>query len=157
MIAMVLTSLIFFAIYIACVVKKYGVPASLSRSYFNLQHKHWFTVTMLVCFALMLIPCVESMPDMWKFVAFLTVESGFFIGVAPNLNEDLENKVHMTGAAVLAVGSQVMVYLLCPWLLLDWVCIVLVLVYDRKNIKFWVEMIGGAILYTALFFHYIVN
>ena len=112
---------------------------------------------MLVCFALMLIPCVESMPDMWKFVAFLTVESGFFIGVAPNLNEDLENKVHMTGAAVLAVGSQVMVYLLCPWLLLDWVCIVLVLVYDRKNIKFWVEMIGGAILYTALFFHYIVN
>lgn len=156
MIVFVLLSLVLFLIYIACVVKKYGVPPSLSRSYFSLQHKYWFTVTMFVCFALMLVPCVESMPDMWKFVAFITAASGFFIGAAPNLNEELENKVHMTGAIVLAIASQLMVWFLCPWFLICWICIVEILIRDGKNVKFWVEMVGGAILYAALLFHYIV-
>lgn len=140
--AIILTS------YVLAVCTRWGVPKSVSQSFFDIRNKWIFSAVMVVSFGLLVVPLMEAMPEAWQWSGFLTVAGGVLIGFAPNLKDTLEEKVHMTGAALLGVGSQTVVGVLMPWMLIAWVAWI-PFAFGEKRV-FWAEMIGGLTLMVAI-------
>ena len=105
-------------------------------------------MVMTVSFGLLFNPMMIVLPEIWQWLGFITVAGGILIGFAPNLNDELEEKVHMTGAVIIGAGSQGIVILLNPIILLLW--ILWLLFIQRKERVFIAEMIGGICLYISL-------
>lgn len=147
---MIILSLSFMLAYITGMVYCYGTPESLSSTWFNIAHKWIFSFIIVVAFGLIMAPMIEMLDNDYKMYGFLTSASGMMIGVAANLSEEISRKVHMTSAVILAICSQVVVGCMYSPLLFFWSICFIPLLLDRGHIKFWVEMIGGALLYVTL-------
>lgn len=149
--ALIISSFIILVSYVIAVCKRWGMPKSVSRTYFDIKRKYIFSLVMFVSFGLIIVPLLEALPEAYKIFGFLTCAGGFFVGAAPNLNEQMEHKVHMSGAITLAVASQVCVGVIEPKLLWAWVASIPILLIYRNSIAFWVEMFGGTLLYISLY------
>lgn len=146
---LVLISLFILTSYTVAVCCRWGVPKSLSRTFFSIKNKWIFSAVVSVCFCLIFNPLINILPMMWQWLGFLTVGGGLLIAFAPNLNDELEEQVHMTGAIIMGLASLMIVAVLCPWLLLIWI-LWIPFAFDEKRV-FWAEIIGGAILFMAMF------
>lgn len=137
--------------YVVAVCKRWGVPASISQSWFDIKRKWIFSAVMVVSFGLLLVPLMELLGDMWQWLGFLTVAGGLLIAFAPNLDDDMEEKVHMTGAVMMGLASQGVVLVLFPlalglWLLWGYYWYI----SGYKKGVFIAEVIGGACLYLSV-------
>lgn len=146
-----LLSMVILISYVIAVCKRWGVPASISQSWFDIKRKWIFSVVVAVCLGLMFNPLMMVLPDIWQWIGFLMVAGGLLVAFAPNLSDDMEEKVHMTGAIIMGVASQVIVVVQCPLLLMVW------LLWGHywylsgyKKGVFWAEMIGGFALYVCI-------
>lgn len=146
---LVLTSMIILASYIVAVCAIWGVPESVSQTFFSIGNKWIFSAVVAVSVALLFQPMVEALPVGSEFLAFLTCAGGVMVAFAPNLNDVMEYAVHMTGAVVLGLASQIAVLLICPMALVFWLLAFLVLEFPEKRV-FIAEIIGGAALYLSL-------
>lgn len=91
---------------------------------------------------------MDILPEMWQWLGFLTVVGGLFVAFAPNLEDDLEEQVHMTGAIILGLSSQFSVAVIFPQVLGLWILFLVFL--PLKERIFFAEMIGGVILFSAM-------
>ena len=102
---LLLVSIVSFVLYIGFVFIKYGVPASISESYYLLPtkvgHIVFFTWTVLVALPLMVYG-VSVSPDVSKFAIFYCGVFLIFVGTAAQFKEDFVRKYHFIFAGVCA-------------------------------------------------------
>lgn len=133
MITLTIISALLIATYtVAVCIKCKGIPYSISETYYKIEHKTWFGVTMILTAGLLMPAILQKTPDSYQFTAFLACAGMIMTGIAPNFREGIEKKIHTSGAVLCLVFSQVWVGLICPWMLLVWV---LYLVYTAIGIK----------------------
>lgn len=121
MTALIIISALLIAAYtVAVCIKCKGIPYSISETYYKINHKFWFGVTMVLTACLLMPAILEVTSDSYQFTAFLACAGMIATGVAPNFREGIEKKFHTSGAVLCLVFSQVWVGLTLPWMLLLW-------------------------------------
>lgn len=112
-----IVSFLIFATYNTAIVWKYGMPSSLSDTFYILQNQKkglgYLFTGMMWTMAFTLVPAWVEISDAiggWEsnltFLAFLAAASIVFVGSAPAFrNVGIENKVHMISAKLCAVFS----------------------------------------------------
>lgn len=166
MTTLIILSALCIASYTAAVcIKLGGVPASISTTFYKLEHKLWFGATMWLTAGLLMPAILESTPGWYQFSAFLACIGMMFVGVAPNFREGLDRPVHITGVILCILFSQVWVLLTCPWVLLVWFGYLAYTAWGMKKYwkgnfisaylltkpMFWVEIMALLATYVTLF------
>lgn len=165
MICLVLISLLLISAYTTAVcVKGHNVPNSISATFYKLEHKLWFGATMFLTAGLLMPVILEVTLESYQFTAFLACVGMFLVGAAPNFREGIERPIHVAGAILCLVFSQVWVALTCPWFLMVWIVYVIYTVvmmarhvtdralsdFLRTKPMFWVEVTALVVTYMVL-------
>lgn len=151
---MVLLSFLLIALYIIYFVIKYGVPHSLSATYYSIAYKVAFSLVLAVSAGLVLPTLLSITPVKYQFLAFLAIAGIMFVAAAPDYrNDDLVDYVH-TGSAIFSlIISQILVFLISPYILMLWIPLILYIiilwintkslnkVFSDYPIQFWGEII----------------
>lgn len=157
---LLIISLIIFLGYVLTMIKMFGVPSSLSDTYYLLDGKKkgtgaFFILFMFIICFLLMIPMIEITPENWKFVAFLAILGLGFVGAAPMFLESSTSKVHYTAAGMATAGGLTWIFVVAPqywWCLLLTTVAVIMIAMKTKTWKcytFWLEMIVFISVYIA--------
>lgn len=160
----IISALLIAAYTVAVCIKCKGIPYSISETYYKIEHKMWFGVTMVLTACLLMPAILEVTPDSYQFTAFLACAGMIMTGIAPNFREGIEKKIHTSGAVLCLVFSQMWVALTCPWVLLVWVLYlvytVVMMIKNRTGYftgtflgtkpMFWVEITALVATYVTL-------
>lgn len=101
-------------------VKRNGIPYSISDTYYSLEHKVWFGFSMIGTAVLLMPDILELTPESYQFLTFLICAGLCFVGAAPNFKVGMDRPIHIIATFIAALGSQVWIALTCPYLLLVW-------------------------------------
>jgi len=158
-----LISILIFALYIGVIISAYGVPASVSETFYLLPKKaNWLFTAFCWGVSIIVAPWLDATPEPWQFLAFLSVGGLCFVGTATQFKEQFVARVHFAGAGVCAVASQLWVLLIADmW----WVSVICLFIAGGlclglwslaktprpTNITFWVEMWAFVSLFISLF------
>lgn len=134
---------------VVCIACK-GIPDSISETFYKLEHKAWFTITMFLTAGLLMPAILEITPEGYQFIAFLACIGMMFVGAAPNFREGLDKKVHKAGAVMCIAFSQVWVALTCPLALTVWIAYLIYTALMMK--KKWKGYFVSAFLLTKPMF-----
>ena len=163
---------------LAVCLKFRGIPASISASFYSLQHKYWFRFTMWLT-PMLLMPAILEISDTnTQWLAYLACVGMIVVGCFPDYTGDkFYYRGHVAGAVITMVSSQVWVAFHAPVLLTAWA---LWLVYTMYSIYgymddalkqrgftadgdfmegfyeskplFWVEIVSLTTTYITIFF-----
>lgn len=131
----VIISLTIFFAYLIATYVWFGVPYSISDTFYKLENRKkgtgWLFTAMCWGVALPLLPALLDMtPDRYQITSFLACAGLLFVGAAPQFKLPLTNTVHYGSAAVCVVFSQVWVGLTCWWILLPvWIGFIVYILY----------------------------
>lgn len=169
MICLMLVSLLLIIAYTTAVcIKGHGIPNSISATFYKLNNKLWFGLTMFLASGLLMPAILEVTPASYQFTVFLACIGMMSVGIAPHFREGLERTIHITGAILCLVFSQVWVALTCPWYLMVWMAYLIYTIilmirhqsdsivsdYLWTNSMFWAEISALVCTYMSLFFNY---
>lgn len=127
---LIILSLIVIASYVGVMIRRNGIPYSISDTYYSLEHKAWFGFS-IISTALLLMPSIlERTPESYQFLAFLMCAGLCFVGVAPNFKAGLDRPVHIVATTIAALCSQVWVVLTQPWIMALWIVYVMWIVFN---------------------------
>lgn len=163
---LILLSMALFVAYniFACV--KWGIPTSLSTTYYSLPTKwRWVFTLFMWAIGLLLMPAwievANSFGD-WRnnlaFLAFLTCVLICFVGAAPNFRAfEMESKVHTISATASAVTALLWCFV-CGWQIMyvpiaaALLCLVIAL--STKTLKdckvYWLELMAFGATYSTV-------
>lgn len=164
---------------LAVCIKFKGIPASISASFYSLQHKYWFRFTMWTT-PLLLMPAILEISDTnTQWLAYLACVGMIVVGCFPDYTGDkFYYRGHVAGAVITMVSSQLWVLFNCPLILLLWSFYIFGTLYymirelnkveditgrdvDWYDIKrvfeetkplFWVEIVSLTTTYITIFF-----
>jgi hypothetical protein len=131
-----------------CVVNR-GVPSSLSATFYALPPMGaWLWTFIIGAVSGLTLPVIlETAPNDWAFLAFIAIVGLLFVAVCPLVPDkgDMTYKIHIGGAVVCAVCSQLLIAVTEPKLLLLWIPWAIAYVWITKDGKwkqatFWAEM-----------------
>jgi len=135
------------------------VPKSLSQSVFMIPpHASWLWTVVIGTVAVLILPTMMDVAgDNWKFLPFLSIVGLLFVALCP-LSPNKSGQryvVHMIGAWICAVCSQLMVAVTDWHHLLLWVPWIVVYVLRRMwfgwdTKVFWAEMTCFATIFILL-------
>lgn len=159
---MITISFTIFALYVAIIIVTFGIPTSLSDSFYLLEAKkkgigYLFTGMMWIMGFLLLIPLLDNTPEYWQFLAFLPVVGILAVGTAPAFKQSLEGKVHYASAALATVLIASWLFVCFPKLwpvLMISVILMTILMFASKSTKcfiFWAEMAMFLTAYVSLY------
>lgn len=149
---LVILSVLCITAYTAAVcIKIKGIPSSISATFYKLDHKLWFGAAMWLTAGLLMPAILEVTPDCYQFTAFLACAGMMLVGAAPNFRAGLDKPVHITGATLCILFSQVWVGLTCPWMLLVWIAYLAYTAWGMK--KHWKGNVISAFLLTKPMFY----
>lgn len=169
-ISIIIATVIFVA-YNAVSLMLYGIPHSLSMTFYYYKAK-WnkgfvFPLMMYLVVAFMMPAWITmSEGSNFQFLAFLAPAAIAFVGTAPAfLSSDLENMVHSASAAIAAACSLLWVILVTPywWTILAFLGLIALAAFLTKTYKtsyiYWLEMIafGATFLSTIMFSLWMTN
>lgn len=150
-------SLVIFLAYLVGMYVHFGIPASLSDTYYKLENRRkgagWFFTAMCWGVALPLLPyLLDVTPAGYQFTAFLACAGLMFVGAAPQFKLSLTGPVHYVSAAV-CCSSAILWYILSGYwfipfnafLIYGWVA----LRYGKP--MFWIEMAAFTSMYVCVF------
>lgn len=145
----VVVSCLLMALYLSLVVYAYGIPPSISETYY-LGSKWLFSAVLVVAASLALIPILNHTPEGYQFLGFFIVAGIFFVAASPAFKEEFEGKVHSGSAIVLGVSAIVWLALTIgvPWISILGLAVALL---NRANFIFWIEVGILADVYRCLF------
>lgn len=107
MINLALATLIIVA-YTIFVVCKFGIPRSLSDTYYLLNKNGWLFQLVLVVFAFLVIPIwLDCSSENTEFLAFLSCSGIWFVAAAAAFKIDLTGVVHYVSAVLCCVCAVV--------------------------------------------------
>lgn len=144
---LVCISCLIFSLYLTVYICNCGVPTSLSETYYKTEIKWLFSTVLSVCGALAIIPFMDSTPEPWTFLAFLSLASIFFIAASPAFKDSLVKSVHGISAYILAISVFAWLILAADFPLIALVGII-VGCFKRKQFIFWLEV---GLLYDLYF------
>lgn len=173
-------SLSIFLLYLAGMIFLFGIPSSISETFYLLSNQRinmfgrefcpkWLFT--FFCWGLgftLLPPWLDMTTDSLQFMCFLSAAGLLFVGAAPLFKLKLEGKVHFTSAAVCVVFSQLWVAFTPVWwvLLPIWIGVGLYLLYrtlihsdifrgyirfKESKPMFWVEVAAFGTTYLTIF------
>ena len=158
----IILSLIIFMAYLGVIIALFGIPDSLSKSYYLLEEKFknsgvLFTFLMFVTVFLIIAPILDITPDNYQALAFFAIIGLGFVGAAPLfLRGGMETKVHFAGAAISAISGLAWIFIVTPqywWYVLIVTGIMLGAMIITKTLRcylFWVEMVVFFSIYAVL-------
>lgn len=115
----ILISFFVMAVYVGVMIRKEGIPASISATFYSLMHPKVFTSTMIVSAVTFVAGCFQTGCN--ATVTSLFTGMGLcLVGISPNFRTT-EKKMHIAGAVITVVSSLVFVAFNCAWLLLAWI------------------------------------
>lgn len=134
--------LIIFLYCLIIVLKNKEIPNSISQTVYSLPYNWIFTLIMFISAFLIAPNLFEILPEAYKFLAFLTIGGILGVGVDPLIKGD-KNIVHYISAIIMGVSSQIIIYLLNPYLLLLWIPYIIYTMYKEDGTKnmFIAEMV----------------
>ena len=160
---MIILSLLCILLYILYIIINYGIPHSLSATYYSIIHKVTFSLVLAVSAGLILPILLEITPISYQFLPFISIAGVLFVAAAPDYQgNNLTDYVHTTSAIVALIASQIWVYLISPWTLLFWIPLIIYViwlwiktksiktVFDKYPVKFWGEVIMLLTIYQIL-------
>lgn len=168
---LVIIALVVFLAYLVGIVCVFGVPASISDTYYLLEKKHkglgWLFTAMCWLVGGLLLPALLDMTlDSYQFSVFLSCAGLLFVGAAPQFKLQLTGTVHYSSAGVCVVFSQLWTALTRWWVLLPvWLSYIVYTVLAVKRQKegvfwykfrrtkpmLWVEIASFAATFLAIF------
>lgn len=161
---LILLSLAIILTYVGVMVKRNGIPYSISDTYYSLEHKIWFGFSMIGTAALLMPSILDRTPENYQFLAFLMCAGLCFVGAAPNFRQGLDRPIHIIATTIAALSSQIWIALTCPWLLFVWLAWFLYIGVRMKQVwngnlwnsfreckpLFWAEVIAFSMVYALL-------
>ena len=141
-------SLIIITLYISYYIINYGIPKSLSITYYKCGLT--LSLAIIICSGL-IFPKMMEITE-YQFLPFITLASILFVAFAPNYqDEDIIDYVHTSAAILALISSQILVYLVNPLILLYWIPYLLVeSIFKFNNFKFWAEVVMLLTIYSIL-------
>lgn len=163
---MILTiiSLLIFVVYLFFAIKRYGIPTSLSETYyllggepFNRLKASIFTFALWAMAIILLPVMIDVTPDQWRFLAFLALAGICFVGAAPEFMDEFEGKVHTISAITAACFGLLWALAVCKQTGLislgvsAFAVLVAALMTDtfKSSRTFWLEMIAFGTVYLS--------
>lgn len=162
---MVTTSIIIaaviYAAYNAVALALFGVPESLSNTYYLYQakcNKGWLFCAMMYLVVAFMMPAWITMSEGsdFQFLSFLSPVGLLFVGTAPRFKDSMmENRVHSVAAIVAAICSLLWVGLVTPywWTILVWTGLVATIAVLTKTWKsalvYWLETVAFGATFTS--------
>lgn len=145
-------SIVVLGIYVGIVAKKYGIPASLSASYYTINRGWVFQLALGVTGFSAMIYLLDATAGMWyQFLSFFATSALIFVAFAPDYKQLLEGKVHGVAAIISAVVSVLHTVFMGCWYVPAVVFTISVpFVLKSKNRVFWAEMACFCSMYLSL-------
>lgn len=135
MTTLIIISLVIFLAYLAGMYKYFGIPYSISDTYYKLEARKkgtgWLFTAMCWGVGGLLLPALlDITPESYQFTAFLACAGLIFVGAAPQFKLSLTRSVHYGAAAVCVIFSQIWVGFTCWWVLLPvWISFIGYILY----------------------------
>ncbi len=150
-IILVSISCLIMALYLLFTCLSFGVPNSISETYYRTFGSKWvFSGVLFAAASFAVAPLLNHTSESYQFLAFFIVAGIFFVAASPAFRDEFEGKVH-TGAALILCFATI------AWLILTagvpYIAIagVLVGVIRRREFIFWLELGLLANLYKEIF------
>lgn len=165
----IILAVIIYATYNAISLANFGVPQSLSMTYYLWKEKSnkgfLFPCMMYIVVALMMPAWITmSEGSDFQFLAFLAPASIAFVATAPAfLSVDLENKIHTISAYLAAAFSLAWICLVTPywWIILIWFFIMMAASVHTKSYAtsyiYWLETVAFGATFTSVIFYSIIR
>ena len=164
MTSLVYISLAVFVSYLIYVICLFGIPYSISETYYLLEKKYphkglkyLFTAFCWGAGFSLLPMLLETTPDSHTAIAFFAVAALLFIGAAPRFNEKMEGMVHYVSAGICVGMAQLWCLLVAhTWYIsLPAFIIFCSIPFFSKKKKwiFWIEIAALSATYLSLLFH----
>lgn len=134
-------ALLIWTAYNVLIVVKHGFQSSLSATYYTATGRRLLPLMLLAVIALLAVTAFDSVRPESQFSVFLSLIGLAFVATAPLSRERFEGRVHLAGAVVSGIGTQVLVAMNFPPLLLLWVLYPVAFLLHRRSQLFWAEMI----------------
>jgi hypothetical protein len=146
-------SILIAYVLISCI--NFGIPKSLSETYYLFEGK-WkhsgtaFTILLWII-AFSVIPFMLNACEWQQFVAFISGASLVFVGTAPRF-KSIDKSVHKVAAYISVGMSAIWGILMGLWYIpvIFYAVAFVIISFNRKGWKFWIEMAAFASIYTAL-------
>lgn len=165
MLTLVTISFCIFVAYILSTVYLFGVPSSISDTFYLLEAKKRnlggaFTLMMFSIGFLIISPFIEITPENWEFLPFLSVAGILFVGAAPLFKRGgTDTLVHTYGAISAGAFSLLWLFICYPEIwgsLVDAVVVACIgLFLSRRAFDytylFWIEIVLFLTIYFSLF------
>ena len=166
LLGLTITSLVILMSYTVAVCIKFGIPTTLSESYYFIYKKYLFTLVLWLSGFLLLPPIMEMTGGDTQIIPFLSIIGIMIVGAAPKYKEQ-ERTLHIIGATMAGFFSQLWIILYAyPWTLLTWAILIIwaigILIesklvewseeLDKRKWFFWAEMLAFINLYLNIIF-----
>ena len=140
-----LLSFTIFIVYLFNYIIRYGIPDSLSATYYKIKFKPMFTLMMFTIGFTLIPALLEFTPENYQFLAFLAISGILFTGAAPMFLDKHQGKVHFISAGIAAISALLWIifvgyqylYILGIATLLG----VTLILINKKAYLFYLEMI----------------
>lgn len=150
-------SLTIFVVYLAVSLMSFGIPTSLSETYYHWEEKGrdlgiLFTSFIWgMTFPLMIV-WIDVLPNDQNFIPFIASASLMFVGAASAFKASLTNEVHFTAALIAALASYIwaFAYGIPAIAFATFVLSMVGVVVNKDNKLFWLEMGAFANIYVQL-------
>lgn len=147
-------SLIIMLSYLGMVLIKFGIPKSISETYYLLGKMGWLFQVTLFSVAFLVVPTlIDRSSENTRFLAFLACAGLAFVGAAPLFKRELDGKVHYTSACICCGGLVLWQVFNASWVV-PMACLALVGIPMIKDNKYmwWLEIATIMSTYASLFF-----
>lgn len=166
LLGLTITSLVILMSYTVAVCIKFGIPTTLSESYYFIYKKYLFTLVLWLSGFLLLPPIMEMTGGDTQIIPFLSIIGIMIVGAAPKYKEQ-ERTLHIIGATMAGFFSQLWIILYAyPWTLLTWFILIIwaigILIesklvkwseeLDKRKWFFWAEMLAFINLFLNIIF-----
>lgn len=138
--------------YLAFVVAKFGIPKSISDTYYLLGKMGWLFQVTLFSVAFLVVPTlIDKSSENTQFLAFLACAGLAFVAAAPLFKMELEGRVHYVSAAICCVGLVLWQVFNACWItpLLCFLAVLIPMVKDKKYM-WWLEIATIVSTYVSL-------
>lgn len=163
MTTLTILSLLIILTYVGMMVSRNGIPYSVSDTYYSLEHKWAFSLAIILSSLLLMPIAFQVSSECSEFLVFLFTVGQCLVGTAPHF-KGWQHKLHIAGAILLLICSQIWVGLNFPIILLTWIpylIITFTLVFKSGNNGFissildtkplfWIEVISFINLYSTI-------
>ena len=150
-------SLTIFIVYLTVSILSFGIPTSLSETYYHWEEKGrdlgiLFTSFIWgMTFPLMIV-WIEVLPNDQNFIPFIASAALMFVGTAAAFKMDLTREVHYTATLIAALASYVwsFAYAVPSIVFITLILSIIGASANKENKIFWLEMGAFVNIYIQL-------